>query len=85
MQCVYQSTGVHKSGFIVFIGSSLLHMLCTCKLWSVIAKNSLSAEVMRFLYSGLVHICYKHVSRGRYKPSQLIQQLYCCKPCWKFC
>lgn len=52
------STGVHKSGFILFIGSSLLHMMSTCKLWSLIAKYSLSAEVMMTsLYSGHVLTC----------------------------
>lgn len=69
------STGVHKSGFILFIGSSLFHMLSTCKLWSLIAKYSLSAEVMMTsLYSGhvlylLANNCYqKHTSRGQNKP-----------------
>uniref|UniRef100_A0A8C1IJC4 Acyltransferase PGAP2 n=1 Tax=Cyprinus carpio TaxID=7962 RepID=A0A8C1IJC4_CYPCA len=41
-----ETYSVHKSGFILFIGSSLVHMLCTCKLWSLIAKYSLSAEEM---------------------------------------
>ncbi|KAI7796375.1 putative post-GPI attachment to proteins factor 2 [Triplophysa rosa] len=41
-----ETYNVHKSGFIIFIGSSLFHMLCTCRLWSVIAKYSLSAEEM---------------------------------------
>ncbi|RXN07280.1 post-GPI attachment to s factor 2-like isoform X1 [Labeo rohita] len=41
-----ETYSVHKSGFIVFIGSSLVHMMCTCKLWSMIAKYSLSEEEM---------------------------------------
>ncbi|XP_016134142.1 post-GPI attachment to proteins factor 2-like isoform X1 [Sinocyclocheilus grahami] len=41
-----ETYSVHKSGFVLFIGSSLFHMMCTCKLWSLIAKYSLSAEEM---------------------------------------
>ncbi|XP_016095896.1 post-GPI attachment to proteins factor 2-like isoform X2 [Sinocyclocheilus grahami] len=41
-----ETYSVHKSGFVLFISSSLVHMLCTCKLWSLIAKYSLSAEEM---------------------------------------
>ncbi|XP_051537718.1 post-GPI attachment to proteins factor 2 [Myxocyprinus asiaticus] len=41
-----ETYSVHKSGFIIFIGSSLLHMLCTCRLWAVIERLSLSAEEM---------------------------------------
>lgn len=40
-----RSTDVHKNGFMMFVGSSLFHMLCTCRLWSVIAKYSLTSEV----------------------------------------
>lgn len=41
-----ETYSVHKSGFILFIGSSLFHMLCTCKLWSLIVKYSISSEEM---------------------------------------
>ncbi|KAK7130896.1 hypothetical protein R3I94_016142 [Phoxinus phoxinus] len=41
-----ETYSVHKSGFIMFIGGSVFHMLCTCKLWSMIAKYSLSSEEM---------------------------------------
>ncbi|XP_016404612.1 post-GPI attachment to proteins factor 2-like isoform X2 [Sinocyclocheilus rhinocerous] len=54
-----ETYSVHKSGFILFI-DSLFHMMCTCKLWSLIAKYSLSAEEMKsyrrklrlFLFNG---------------------------------
>ncbi|KAK3555687.1 hypothetical protein QTP86_029089 [Hemibagrus guttatus] len=36
----------HKNGFITFIASSGLHMLCTCRLWYVITKNTFSNEEM---------------------------------------
>lgn len=36
---------VHKNGFIMFIASSLLHMLITCRLWYVIRRNYVSPEV----------------------------------------
>lgn len=35
---------IHKNGFIVFISSSLLHMLFTCRLWHMIQRRSLSSE-----------------------------------------
>ncbi|XP_030010847.1 acyltransferase PGAP2 [Sphaeramia orbicularis] len=35
---------VHKNGFIVFIASSLLHMLITCRLWQVNRKYSVNPE-----------------------------------------
>ncbi|XP_051960714.1 post-GPI attachment to proteins factor 2-like [Xyrauchen texanus] len=41
-----ETYSVHKSGFIIFIASSLFHMLCTCRLWSLIERHSLSAEDM---------------------------------------
>ncbi|KAL1252771.1 hypothetical protein QQF64_017464 [Cirrhinus molitorella] len=42
-----ETYSVHKSGFILFIGSSLVHMMCTCKLWSTISKYSPNAEEMK--------------------------------------
>ncbi|TSL04367.1 Stromal interaction molecule 1 [Bagarius yarrelli] len=36
----------HKNGFITFVASSILHMLCTCWLWYAITKYSLSNEEM---------------------------------------
>lgn len=41
-----ETYSVHKNGFIVFIGSSLLHMLITCRLWYVIKRNYGSPEEM---------------------------------------
>ncbi|XP_033834966.1 post-GPI attachment to proteins factor 2 [Periophthalmus magnuspinnatus] len=35
---------IHKYGFITFIGSSLLHMLTTLRLWFVIQRHSLHSE-----------------------------------------
>uniref|UniRef100_A0A8C9YG44 Acyltransferase PGAP2 n=1 Tax=Sander lucioperca TaxID=283035 RepID=A0A8C9YG44_SANLU len=35
---------VHKEGFVLFIVSSLIHMLITCRLWKTIKKYSLSPE-----------------------------------------
>ncbi|XP_028823531.1 acyltransferase PGAP2 [Denticeps clupeoides] len=35
---------LHKSGFIVFLGGSIVHMLLTCRLWQVIRRFSLSTE-----------------------------------------
>uniref|UniRef100_A0A3P9IBM9 Acyltransferase PGAP2 n=1 Tax=Oryzias latipes TaxID=8090 RepID=A0A3P9IBM9_ORYLA len=34
----------HKNGFIVFVGSSLLHMLVTCRLWFVLKRQYLNPE-----------------------------------------
>ncbi|XP_062867294.1 post-GPI attachment to proteins factor 2 isoform X2 [Trichomycterus rosablanca] len=42
--CSTENYSLHKYGFITFVSSSLLHMLCTCKLWRVISKYSLSSE-----------------------------------------
>ncbi|GAA6232703.1 post-GPI attachment to proteins factor 2-like [Lates japonicus] len=35
---------VHKEGFVLFIVSSLIYMLITCRLWKAIKKYSLSPE-----------------------------------------
>ncbi|KAM3868872.1 post-GPI attachment to proteins factor 2 [Diretmus argenteus] len=35
---------IHKNGFIVFIASSLLHMLITCRLWYVIKRYCINPE-----------------------------------------
>lgn len=35
---------IHKKGFIVFIASSLLHMLITCRLWHVIRTHYVNPE-----------------------------------------
>uniref|UniRef100_A0A3Q1EMJ4 Acyltransferase PGAP2 n=1 Tax=Acanthochromis polyacanthus TaxID=80966 RepID=A0A3Q1EMJ4_9TELE len=40
-----ETYSVHKYGFIVFIVSSLLHMLITCRLWHVIRKHYVNPEV----------------------------------------
>ncbi|XP_026213338.1 post-GPI attachment to proteins factor 2 [Anabas testudineus] len=37
----------HKNGFIVFIASSLLHMLITCRLWHMIRRSYVSPEEVR--------------------------------------
>ncbi|KAG7282706.1 hypothetical protein CRUP_017632 [Coryphaenoides rupestris] len=39
-----ESYSVHKNGFIVFIASSQLHMLFTCRLWHVIKRHCLHPE-----------------------------------------
>ncbi|KAM7397445.1 hypothetical protein PAMA_005638 [Pampus argenteus] len=39
-----ETYNVHKNGFIVFIASSLLHMLSTCRLWHVIRRYSVNPE-----------------------------------------
>lgn len=39
-----ETYSVHKNGFIVFIASSLLHMLSTCRLWHVIRRHSVNPE-----------------------------------------
>ncbi|KAF3705486.1 Post-GPI attachment to proteins factor 2 FGF receptor-activating protein 1 [Channa argus] len=41
-----ETYNVHKNGFIVFIGSSLLHMLITCRLWHVIKRYYGNQEEM---------------------------------------
>lgn len=41
----FVSAGLHKNGFIVFIASSLLHMLITCRLWHVIRTHYVNPEV----------------------------------------
>ncbi|CAL8362193.1 unnamed protein product [Merluccius merluccius] len=35
---------VHKEGFVLFIVSSIIHMIITCRLWSFIKKSSLNPE-----------------------------------------
>ncbi|XP_060792222.1 post-GPI attachment to proteins factor 2 [Neoarius graeffei] len=44
--CSTETYNLHKNGFITFIASSILHMLCTCRLWYVIKKSPLSSEEM---------------------------------------
>ncbi|XP_029029108.1 post-GPI attachment to proteins factor 2 [Betta splendens] len=39
-----ETYNVHKNGFIVFIASSLLHMLITCRLWHVIRRSYVNPE-----------------------------------------
>uniref|UniRef100_UPI0037E72A2B post-GPI attachment to proteins factor 2-like n=1 Tax=Semicossyphus pulcher TaxID=241346 RepID=UPI0037E72A2B len=39
-----ETYSVHKNGFIVFIGSSVAHMLITCRLWHVIRKHYVNPE-----------------------------------------
>uniref|UniRef100_A0A4W6D5V5 Acyltransferase PGAP2 n=2 Tax=Lates calcarifer TaxID=8187 RepID=A0A4W6D5V5_LATCA len=39
-----ETYNVHKNGFVVFIGSSLLHMLITCWLWHVIRRSYVNPE-----------------------------------------
>ncbi|XP_030601075.1 post-GPI attachment to proteins factor 2-like [Archocentrus centrarchus] len=53
---------VHKEGFVLFIVSSLIYMLITCRLWKAIKKYSLSPEdakshhwKVRFL---LLNVCF---------------------------
>ncbi|KAM6907263.1 post-GPI attachment to proteins factor 2 [Xenentodon cancila] len=39
-----ETYNVHKNGFVVFIGSSLLHMLITCRLWYLIRRHYVNPE-----------------------------------------
>ncbi|KAL3043115.1 post-GPI attachment to proteins factor 2 [Trematomus bernacchii] len=39
-----ETYNVHKYGFAVFMGSSLLHMLITCRLWMVIRRHYVHPE-----------------------------------------
>lgn len=39
-----ETYGLHKNGFIVFIASSLLHMLITCRLWQLISRYCVNPE-----------------------------------------
>ncbi|XP_041658129.1 post-GPI attachment to proteins factor 2 isoform X2 [Cheilinus undulatus] len=39
-----ETYSVHKNAFIVFIASSLLHMLITCRLWQVIKRHYINPE-----------------------------------------
>ncbi|KAK9519394.1 hypothetical protein VZT92_022128 [Zoarces viviparus] len=55
-----ETYSAHKNGFVVFIGSSLLHMLITCRLWQVIRRHYVNPEEVRsfrwklrlFLFNG---------------------------------
>lgn len=48
---VFLSVAVHKYSFTVFISSSLLHMLITCRLWQVIRRHYVNPEVNKTLCS----------------------------------
>ncbi|XP_029304921.1 acyltransferase PGAP2 [Cottoperca gobio] len=39
-----ETYSVHKHAFMVFIGSSLVHMLVTCRLWQVIRRHYVNPE-----------------------------------------
>ncbi|KAM9729463.1 post-GPI attachment to proteins factor 2-like isoform 1-T2 [Menidia menidia] len=39
-----ETYSLHKNGFVLFIASSLLHMLSTCWLWRLISRNGDSPE-----------------------------------------
>lgn len=42
-----ETYNIHKYGFVAFIGSSLLHMLSTVRLWYVIQRHSLDSEEVK--------------------------------------
>lgn len=42
------SSVVHKEGFVLFIISSFIYMLTTCRLWKSIKKHSLSPKVRKY-------------------------------------
>lgn len=44
LSAYFCSLVVHKEGFVLFIVSSLIYMLITCRLWKAIKKYSLSPE-----------------------------------------
>lgn len=68
--CVF-SSDIHKNGFIVFIASSLLHMLITCRLWHVIRSHYVNPEVTKFCLSeGLICKNTKHHQRLLASPNQ---------------
>lgn len=48
------SSVVHKGGFVLFIISSLIHMLTTCRLWKSIKKYSLSKKVRNIKSATLI-------------------------------
>ncbi|XP_072302115.1 post-GPI attachment to proteins factor 2 [Eucyclogobius newberryi] len=54
---------VHKYGFIMFIGSALLHMLTTLRLWFVIQRHSLHSE---------------EVTSYRWKLRLFLSNIFCC-------
>ncbi|KAK7883335.1 hypothetical protein WMY93_029509 [Mugilogobius chulae] len=41
-----EAYAVHKMGFLLFIGSSLVYMLITCRLWSAIKMQSFSLRML---------------------------------------
>lgn len=43
--CSFALSVVHKEGFVLFIISSFVYMLTTCRLWKSIKKYSLSPKV----------------------------------------
>ncbi|XP_035382820.1 post-GPI attachment to proteins factor 2 isoform X1 [Electrophorus electricus] len=61
--CSAETYSLHKTGFIMFIVSSLLHMLFTCGLWQVIPKRNLSSE---------------EVTSSRYKNRLFLFNIGCC-------
>ncbi|XP_061828618.1 post-GPI attachment to proteins factor 2-like isoform X1 [Nerophis lumbriciformis] len=52
---------VHKEGFVLFILSSLIYMLITCRLWKAIKKYSLNPEVSNLSLSLTAYIPIPYV------------------------
>lgn len=42
-----ESYDIHKNGFMVFVGASVLHMMLTCRLWFVIKRHFISTEELK--------------------------------------
>lgn len=55
----FVSADVHKNGFIVFIASSLLHMLITCRLWHVIRRSYVNPEVNKRVHDVCLLLWFK--------------------------
>ncbi|TDH05378.1 hypothetical protein EPR50_G00142980 [Perca flavescens] len=56
-----ETYSLHKNGFIVFVGSSLLHMLVTCRLWQVIRRNYVDPKE-KTSYRWKLRLCLFNVS-----------------------
>lgn len=65
---VFDSSVVHKEGFVLFIISSLIYMLITCRLWRSIKEYSLCYEVK----NAQTHTAYTYIFIWQFHPLQYI-------------
>lgn len=56
------SSVVHKEGFVLFIISSFIYMLTTCRLWKSIKKYSLSPKVRNIKSDTLIMLQYSFIT-----------------------